>query len=58
MEKRQLGKKDLQVTSLSFGASSPGAEFWKVDLHEAFRSVHAVIDGGMNFIDTSPYYGR
>lgn len=58
MEKRQLGHTDLQVTALSFGASSLGAEFRNVNLDEAFRSVHTAIDGGMNFIDTSPYYGR
>ena len=35
-----------------------GAEFRKVDIGEALRSVHVAIDRGMNFIDTSPYYGR
>lgn len=58
MEKRRLGNTELDLTALSFGASSLGAEFRKVDIGEAFRSVHAAIDGGMNFIDTSPYYGR
>jgi aryl-alcohol dehydrogenase-like predicted oxidoreductase len=43
---------------LSFGASSLGAEFRPVDLNEAMRSVRVALDLGMNFIDTSPYYGR
>lgn len=58
METRRLGNTDLDLTTLSFGASSLGAEFRQIDLKEAFRSVHVAIDRGMNFIDTSPYYGR
>lgn len=58
MEKRLLGKTGMELTKLSFGASSLGAEFRSVDLSEALRSVHVAIDRGMNFIDTSPFYGR
>lgn len=58
METRRLGQTELNLTKLSFGASSLGAEFRGVDLHEALRSVHVAIALGMNFIDTSPYYGR
>lgn len=58
MEKRPLGNTGLELTTLSFGASSLGQEFRSVDLDEALRSVHVAIDGGMNFIDTSPFYGR
>ena len=43
---------------LSFGASSLGAEFRSIDLNEAIRCVEVALDGGMNLIDTSPYYGR
>ena len=58
MEKRRLGKTDMDISVLSFGASSLGAEFRKIDLNEAVKSVHVALDHGMNFIDTSPYYGR
>jgi L-galactose dehydrogenase len=58
VEKRTLGKTGLDLTTLSFGASSLGQEFRSVDLDEAFRSVHVAIERGMNFIDTSPFYGR
>ncbi|MBL8812587.1 MAG: aldo/keto reductase [Planctomycetaceae bacterium] len=58
LPKRALGKTGLELTTLSFGASSLGAEFRNVDLNECLRSVHAAVDAGMNFIDTSPYYGR
>ena len=58
MQFRPLGRTGLQLSSLSFGASSLGQEFRPVDLNEAIRSVHVALDQGMNFIDTSPYYGR
>ncbi|HEV7223239.1 MAG TPA: aldo/keto reductase [Pirellulales bacterium] len=58
MEFRPLGRTGLELSSLSFGASSLGQEFRPVDLNEALRSVHVALDAGMNFIDTSPYYGR
>ncbi len=58
MLKRKLGNTDMDLTVLSFGASSLGAEFRGIDLDEALRSVRVAIDLGMNFIDTSPFYGR
>ena len=58
MELRKLGNTDLELTPLSFGASSLGQEFREVDVQEALRSVHVALDSGMNFIDTSPFYGR
>ena len=58
MQTRPLGKTGLDLTVLSYGASSLGAEFRRVELAEALRSVRVAIDSGMNFIDTSPYYGR
>src|SRR5215469_7632932 len=58
METRQLGKTNLRLPVLSFGASSLGAEFRQIDLNEALRSVQVALDLGMNFIDTSPFYGR
>ena len=58
MKHRPLGRTGLQLPWLSFGASSLGQEFRPVDLNEALRSVRVALDLGMNFIDTSPYYGR
>src|SRR5262249_35465362 len=58
MEFRPLGNTGLRLSTLSFGASSLGQEFRPVDLNEAIRSVRVALDLGMNFIDTSPYYGR
>src|SRR5881628_3662660 len=58
MQTRALGKTGLNLPIISFGASSLGQEFRNVDLDEAIRSVHVALDAGMNFIDTSPFYGR
>lgn len=58
MQKRPLGKTGLELSLLSFGASSLGQEFRPVDITEATRAVQVALDLGMNFIDTSPYYGR
>ena len=58
MQFRPLGRTGLNLSWLSFGASSLGQEFRPVDLSEAMRSVRVALDLGMNFIDTSPFYGR
>jgi L-galactose dehydrogenase len=58
MQHRPLGNTGITLPVLSFGASSLGAEFRDVDLNEAMRSVRVALDLGMNFIDTSPFYGR
>src|SRR5882757_11240521 len=58
MQTRRLGRTDLQLPILSFGASSLGAEFRNVTLDEALSSVRVALDCGLNLIDTSPFYGR
>jgi L-galactose dehydrogenase len=58
MQTRPLGKTGLNVPILSFGASSLGQEFRSVTLDEALKSVRVALDSGLNFIDTSPFYGR
>ncbi len=58
MQKRKLGKTDLELPILSFGASSLGAEFRGIDINEAMKAVRVALDCGMTFIDTSPFYGR
>jgi aryl-alcohol dehydrogenase-like predicted oxidoreductase len=58
METRPLGRTGLRLPVLSFGASSLGQEFRRVTLDEALRSVRVALDCGLNFIDTSPFYGR
>ena len=58
MQFHPLGQTGLQLSWLSFGAASLGQEFRPVDVNEAMRAVRVALDLGMNFIDTSPFYGR
>jgi aryl-alcohol dehydrogenase-like predicted oxidoreductase len=58
MQFRPLGRTGLELSQLSFGASSLGQEFRTVDLQDAILSVRTALELGMNFIDTSPFYGR
>jgi len=58
MQTRRLGRTDLQLPILSFGASSLGAEFRSVTPDEAIGSVRVALDCGLTLIDTSPFYGR
>jgi aryl-alcohol dehydrogenase-like predicted oxidoreductase len=58
MKTRPLGKTGIDLPILSFGASSLGAEFRSITLDDALLSTRTAIDLGMNFIDTSPFYGR
>ena len=57
MQYNFLGKTGLQVSRLSFGASSLGAVFHPVDETEAIAAVHAALDCGINYFDVAPAYG-
>jgi aryl-alcohol dehydrogenase-like predicted oxidoreductase len=57
MKYNLLGKTGLEVSSLSFGASSLGGVFHEVDEAVAIRAVHAALDGGINYFDVAPAYG-
>ncbi len=57
MEYRVLGRTDLEVSVLGFGASPLGDVFRKTDPLEGCLAVHRAIDDGINFFDVSPYYG-
>ena len=58
MQFRELGRTGLKVSALGFGASPLGQEFRQIDMNEGIRAVRVALDCGMNFIDTSPFYGR
>lgn len=48
----------MKVANLAFGASSLGGVFHDVKEKEAIEAVFTAVDGGLNFIDVSPYYGH
>ena len=57
MEYRKLGKTDLMVSLVGYGASPLGDVYGAVDSHEAELAAHLAIERGINFFDVSPYYG-
>ncbi|HUL35111.1 MAG TPA: aldo/keto reductase [Candidatus Eisenbacteria bacterium] len=58
MEYRKLGKTDLEVSILGFGTATLGDIYGAADPQEAIRATHLAIERGINFFDSSPYYGR
>jgi len=52
MEFRRLGRTELEVSELSFGAARGAAD----DRHGFIETVHAALDGGINFFDTAESY--
>ena len=57
MQYRRLGKTELKVSVIGFGASPLGNVFDDCDESEGIRSVHCAIDLGINFFDVAPFYG-
>ena len=61
MLKKRLGRTNLEVTQLGYGSMGlRGPRTWGVrvvDDENAERMLNAVLDAGINFIDTSPDYG-
>lgn len=57
MKYRRLGNTGLEVSNLSFGASSLGSVFRDINEIEGIKTVHTAIEHGINLIDVSPYYG-
>ena len=57
MDYRRLGRTDLSLSAIGFGASTLGDVFGNIDPAEGIRAVHLAVDSGINFFDSSPYYG-
>ena len=57
MEKRKLGRTGLEVTVVGFGAMTIGGVYGSIDDAVSLQALHAAVDAGMNFIDTSDAYG-
>ena len=62
MQKRQLGKSDLQITILGLGAWAIGGGGWNgsmgpQDEGDSIPAIHAALDYGINWIDTAALYG-
>lgn len=57
MHTRTLGRTGLEVTVIGFGALTIGGAFGPVDDAVSMQALHAALDAGMNFLDTSDAYG-
>ncbi|MDP6946793.1 MAG: aldo/keto reductase [Myxococcota bacterium] len=59
MEDRNLGRSELTVQPIIFGAWAAGGWFWGgTDDGQAIAAIQASIDAGITAIDTAPMYGR
>jgi L-galactose dehydrogenase len=54
MEYRKLGHTGLEVSVLSFGASSLGGVFHDVAFEDCVKTVRSALDGGINFTRGRP----
>lgn len=66
MEKRLLGKSGIEVSPMGLGCWAIGGQFYmegridaygQTDDNESIKAIHAGLDLGINFIDTSDAYG-
>ncbi|URD72145.1 L-galactose dehydrogenase [Musa troglodytarum] len=57
LERRELGSTGLMLSCLGFGASPLGNVFGHVSHADALAAVRLALQLGINFFDTSPYYG-
>ena len=54
MKYRQLGRTDLRVSEIGFGAWAIGGSWGFQAESESLAALHKAIDLGVNFIDTAP----
>ena len=57
MEYRQLGRTDMNVSAIGFGAWAIGGSWGSVDDEASMAALHAAVDHGVNFIDTADVDG-
>lgn len=58
MEYRKLGKTDLALSAITYGAFAIGGNMWGGnEKKDSIESVQASIDHGITTLDTAPFYG-
>jgi aryl-alcohol dehydrogenase-like predicted oxidoreductase len=57
MNYRQLGRTDMRVSEVSFGAWAIGGSWGPVRDEESYAALNRAVDLGVNFIDTADVYG-
>jgi aryl-alcohol dehydrogenase-like predicted oxidoreductase len=62
MNTKQLGKSDLHITPIGFGAWAIGGGGWEFawggqDDQDSVAAIHEALDNGINWVDTAAVYG-
>src|SRR5271170_3445877 len=62
METRQLGKSDLNISPVGYGAWAIGGDGWQwawgpQDDNDSIAAIHRALELGVNWIDTAAAYG-
>jgi aryl-alcohol dehydrogenase-like predicted oxidoreductase len=57
MQYRQLGRTDMKVAAISFGAWAIGGAWGATDDSESLNALNRAVELGVNFIDTADVYG-
>ncbi|UXN68914.1 aldo/keto reductase [Devosia neptuniae] len=57
IEKRQIGKTGLEITTLGLGCASLAGIFTDVPADQARATISHALDVGINYVDTAPQYG-
>lgn len=58
MEYRKLGKTDLKLSAITYGAFAIGGSMWGGnEKQDSINAIHASLDNGVTSLDTAPFYG-
>jgi len=57
MKTRRLGRTDVEVSDVGFGAGAIGGGWGATDDEESLAAMHAAVDTGVTFFDTADVYG-
>ncbi len=58
MDRRPLGRTGLTVPAMCLGGAAVGQQYGPVSVAEVRDTIDCALDHGIDFVDTSAYYGR